>query len=437
MSALSGGSWLLSSLADHDFPTVSSLLASQWSETFSQGLLDPYGLLTAVAYAEIIGDFEAKEAAGFQTSISDIWARLLSWQLLNGYDGGVASTLSGITSKSAFISHSVPYPIITALNADVASGSCVPGANSSVWELTPYETGSWGAEINAFTPSKYLGTAVTNGKPNGTCINGFDNLGFVLGTSSNVFNDVGAVYASLGDVVSTICAASIGDTTSNNSILGDIISSLITIFPSVTAGLTDVVDALYALYPNPFYGLTTASQVSSLETLHMVDGGESGQTSPIFPHLLPARNVSLLIINDNNGDTNATLAYPNGTAIYNSYLAARAAGLTRMPTVPSPASYLANYTSGAPIFFGCQDPSKVTLVWVPNADVSYASGIATFSFAESAAVSSAMIENGAGVISRGNSKAWAECLGCAILDAGGLEVPGLCKACFEEYCYAG
>lgn len=51
ISALSGGSWLLSSLADNDFPTVSSLLATQWDTAFSNGFLAPGGLLTGKSRA--------------------------------------------------------------------------------------------------------------------------------------------------------------------------------------------------------------------------------------------------------------------------------------------------------------------------------------------------------------------------------------------------
>ncbi|CZR69536.1 related to PLB1-phospholipase B (lysophospholipase) [Phialocephala subalpina] len=433
-SALSGGSWLLSSLADHDFPTVSSLLSSQWESAFSNGILAPNGWLALIAYAEILIDINAKESAGFTSTFTDLWARLLGYQLLSGSDGGVASTLSGIQSKSKFASHSIPYPIITSLNADLTTGSCVPEANSSVWELTPFEFGSWADEVNAFTPSKYLGSSVSNGAGS-TCYTGYDNLGFVLGTSSNVFNDLAAIYSSLASTINTLCSATIG--TVDDSTLGDVISALETVFPSLTADLASALDALYALYPNPFYNLASASQVSSQETLHMVDGGESGQTSPIFPHLLPARNVSLVIVNDNNGDGSVMPSYPNGTAIYKSYLAAKAAGLTRMPAVPSPISYLTNYTSGNPIFFGCKDSSVTTLVWLPNADYTYASGIATFELTFTSTVSKEMVANGAAVMSRNDSDEWAVCLSCAILDAGGLDVPSSCDACFEQYCYAG
>ncbi|KAK0101826.1 hypothetical protein ONS95_006975 [Cadophora gregata] len=427
-SALSGGSWLLSSMADHDFPTISSLLSNQWSSAFNNGLLAPNGILTLFAYAQILGDIKDKESAGFTSTLTDLWARLLSYQLLDGGKGGVASTLSGIQKKSNFISHNTPYPIIAALNTDIKDEACVPDKNASVWELTPFETGSWGADVNAFTPSKYLGSS-----PNGTCFTGFDNLGFVLGTSSHIFNDLAEIVTPLAPTLDAFCTASLG--IAYPSDLGEAIIALETLLPNLTENLAQAIDAFYALYPNPFYGLSSAPGVSDQKTLHMVDGGETGQTSPIFPHLIPARNVSLLIVNDNNGDDASLPAYPNGTAIYNSYLAAVSAGLTRMPVVPSPEVNSAKYASGDPIFFGCNDPATTTLVWVPNRADTYESGIATFTMQTSKAVTAAIIENGKAVMSRDNSKEWAQCLGCAILDAGALDVPESCKPCFEEYCY--
>lgn len=432
-SALSGGSWLLSSLADNNFPTVSSILASQWDTAFENGLFAPNGLLAIVAYAAITTDILAKETAGYNSTLTDLWGRLLSYQLLAGSNGGVASTLSGLASKSAFVNHKAPYPIITSLNTNLNDGSCSPFANASVWEFTPFETGSWAERINAFTPSKYLGTTVSNGKAT-TCKNGFDNLGFVLGTSSMLFNNIAAA-TSIGETVDTFCSAAAGMDVDTD--LGKAITALLTLFPNLTADLENAVDAFYALYPNPFYQLSSAAEVSSQPTLRMVDGGESGQTSPIFPHLLPERNVSLVIVNDNNGDAADLPSYPNGTAIYSSYVQAKAAGLTRMPLVPAPIDFLANYTSGAPIFFGCNDASVVTLIWVPNVEITYPSGINTITLQTSKSETEAMIANGKAIGSRSDSKEWATCLGCTILDAGALTAPAICTACFEQYCYVG
>ncbi|KAL2071942.1 hypothetical protein VTL71DRAFT_11285 [Oculimacula yallundae] len=423
-SALSGGAWLLSSMADHDFPTISSLLANQWSANLNNGLLAPRGFLAIFAYHQILSDIVAKESAGFTSTLTDLWARLLSYQLLSGANGGVAGTLSGIQNMPNFKSHNAPYPIITSLNADLKTDACVPDAGAAIWEMTPFETGSWGAGVNAFTPSKYLGST------NGSCVTGFDNLGFVLGTSSHIFNGLAKLVAGLGEVLDTFCTAV--DGMANATDLGNAINTLIRKFPNLKEKLAKSIDAFYALYPNPFYGLSSAPAVSSQKMLHMVDGGESGQTNPIFPHLLPARNVRLVIVNDNSGDAPKIPSYSNGTDFYASYLAAKAAGLTRMPLVPSPSAY--NYT-GKPIFFGCNDLNVTTLVWMPNRKVTYESGIETFTVQMSKETTAGLIANGKAVMSREDDSGWAQCLGCAIMDAGGLSVPNSCDVCFDKYCF--
>lgn len=85
--------------------------------------------------------------------------------------------------QESFSQYEAPYPIITTTNADVAAGLCVPG-DGPVWEVSPFEFGSWDARVGAFYPTKYLGTSTT--QKAGTCTAGFDNIGFITATSSNV-----------------------------------------------------------------------------------------------------------------------------------------------------------------------------------------------------------------------------------------------------------
>ena len=53
--------------------------------------------------------------------------------------------------------------------------------NATVWEFTPFEFGSWAfgsttKVVGAFTPLEYLGSSIDDGKSNGTCYKGFDQL---------------------------------------------------------------------------------------------------------------------------------------------------------------------------------------------------------------------------------------------------------------------
>lgn len=69
-AGLSGGSWLLSSIAANDWPTVSSLIDGLWAEAFQDSLFLPDGALAALALAEITKDIVAKQEAGFPPTLT-------------------------------------------------------------------------------------------------------------------------------------------------------------------------------------------------------------------------------------------------------------------------------------------------------------------------------------------------------------------------------
>jgi lysophospholipase len=166
----------------------------------------------------------------------------------------------------------------------------------------------------------------------------------------------------------------------------------------------------------------------------MVDGGESGQVNPIFPFLQPAREVSVIIVNDNDGDT--AEIYPNGAGLYYTYLAASVAGLTRMPFVPSPEVFIAQNITERPVFFGCSDSSTATVVWIPNAPLTAAGGaIETAQMQINVTQTESTVANGVAVGSQNDSEEWLVCLGCAVMEGSGTELPGDCGACFERYCF--
>ena len=50
--------------------------------------------------------------------------------------------------------------------------------------------GSWDPSLSAMVNLTYVGTHLSNGKPDNdtACVNGFDEAGFVIGTSSSLFN---------------------------------------------------------------------------------------------------------------------------------------------------------------------------------------------------------------------------------------------------------
>jgi lysophospholipase len=69
-AGLSGGSWLLSSIAANNWPTISSLVDGLWAEAFEDSLLLPSRALAATAITAVTADIVAKQAAGFPPTLT-------------------------------------------------------------------------------------------------------------------------------------------------------------------------------------------------------------------------------------------------------------------------------------------------------------------------------------------------------------------------------
>ena len=410
-AGLSGGSWLLSSLAGNNYPTITSLKNGLWKQAFQDSLLDPAYLLATPAYLAVTNDILAKQDAGFLPTLTDPWGRLLSYQLLYGIDGGVAIRLSSITSLSNFTTSNVPYPIITGLGVNTFDGQCLPGPNATNYEITPFEFGSWDSGVSAFTQTKYLGTPLSNGLPiNRTCVENYDNLGYVLGTSSSLFNEA------CQSVPATNMTANIFD-------------DLATIVQKAHALSTR---DEYAVYPNPFHNYARSSLVSAQAELDLVDGGEALQNNPIFPLLQPSRGVDVIIVNDNSADSNN---FPNGSEILTTYVQSLNAGLTKMPFIPSVDTFVSEGLNKHPTFFGCNDTTKITIVYLPNVNYTFPSNEPTAKLQYNYNETEGMIANGVQIANQGGLPIWPNCLGCAFMKKTGTVLPSVCHICYDTYCY--
>ncbi|KAF2097096.1 lysophospholipase [Rhizodiscina lignyota] len=409
-AGLSGGGWLLSSIAGNNYPTVTNLKTTLWETAFQDSLLLPDNILAAAALTQITLDITAKEAAGFNISLTDPYGRLLSYQLLKGTDGGVATRMSSITGFSNFTSFNAPYPIISSLGVKTWEGECQPGPNATQYEFHPYEFGSWDSGVSAFIKTPYLGTSLNNGAPTGSsCTMNFDNLGFILGTSSNLFN--------------TICKAPPSGTSNYTEVLTEILDKL----EEVTT------EDLYALYRNPFRGYSRSSLVSAQSELHLVDGGEALQNNPIWPFIQSTKRADVLIVNDNSADTSNN--FPNGSEILTTYVQAQATGLSRMPFIPSVDTFISQGLNKRATFFGCDDNSQLTIIYLPNTAYTYNSGQSTAKLEYTVAETDAMIANGVQIATQNGTSGWPTCLGCAIVKKTGGTLPSACTACFNKYCY--
>lgn len=415
-----GGAWLVSALAGNDNQTASELYLNSWGSSFpSRGFL-PVNTKIGQAYAKIALDLAAKELNGFQSTLVDGWGGLLSYHLLNNTPGAI-STLSALMRSPVLSTFEAPYPIITALgsNLEMDPRGCDMISNKSLrYEFHPYETGTWEAGHRVFTRTAFLGTPLNNGIPlaKDLCMKNFDNLGFILATSSGTFF--------------RFCSRVPGTNLLTGE-WGEMENDLI--------GLTNVLHTPslydeYGVYPNPFYQSKLAPGLASKENLHLVDGAAGGENIPLWPLIQPERHVDVILVNDNSADTHD--GYPDGTSLYNTWVRSQESGLQTMPAIPIPATMEMAGLNRRPTFFGCHNLSAITIIYLPNRHHVFASNISSFKLNYGWKDVTNMIANGNMVATNGKDKNWPYCLACGLLlrvNKGAL--PSGCAACLRKYCW--
>lgn len=140
-------------------------------------------------YTDLFGQVEAKEKAGWSIAISDYLGRMLAYQLVNATDGGPGYTFSSIANDTAFEAGKVPLPFL--LSSERIGEKSISLTNTTVFEFTPWELGSSDPSLAGWVPLKYIGTKFDDGQvpEDERCVQGLDNVGFVMGTSSTIFNN--------------------------------------------------------------------------------------------------------------------------------------------------------------------------------------------------------------------------------------------------------
>lgn len=286
LSALSGGNWLVGSLYTNNFTSINTILAQDSADADSGDLWqlgnsifegpDTGGiqLLDSVGYYNTLyDDVTAKKNAGFNITITDYWGRALSFQLVNATNGGPDYTFSSIAKQDWFTSGSVPLPFI--ITDGRRPGETIVSSNGTVYNFNPWEFGTEDSTVYGFVPLQYIGTNFSGGSPKtDKCVTGFDNVGFVMGTSSTIFN---AAIAGISPVV----------TQGWPKILQSAISGVL---DAVGATNVDIAD-----YPNPFYNYRSGSnRIAGDAELTLVDGGEDGQNIPFHPLIQTYRWVNLI-----------------------------------------------------------------------------------------------------------------------------------------------
>ncbi|CAD6448254.1 55ff87e9-d5ce-433a-ba09-a7312001b0ba [Sclerotinia trifoliorum] len=435
LAGLSGGGWLVGSIYTNNFSSVEALRdgADVWN--FDNSIFegpDDDGiqiLSTADYYSTIESEVKGKANAplNFNTSVTDYWGRALSFQLVNATDGGPAYTFSSIALEDNFANANIPMPFLVADSRSPYTE--IISLNSTVYEFNPFELGSWDPTTYAFAPLRYIGSNFTAGAiPDGQqCVRGFDQVGYVMGTSSTLFNQF-------------LLQA---NTTSLPSFVTEALTAILD-----KVGFTNNDIAQYQ--PNPFYGYNNETNRNAQTTqLDLVDGGEDGQNIPLYPLIQPIREVDVIFAIDSSADTE--YLWPNGTSLVATWERSQnetIANGTAFPSVPGQNTFVNLGLNKRPSFFGC-DPSNSTgqtplIVYIPNAPYIYHSNVSTFDPEYTNKERNLIIRNGYEVATMANGTIdpdWPTCLGCAIISRSlhktNTSVPDACTTCFNKYCWNG
>ncbi|KAF3480878.1 lysophospholipase Plb2 [Arthroderma uncinatum] len=436
LSGLSGGAWLVGSMYINNDSTIAELQKGgdsslwQFSRSILQGPTDGGVKIvdTVQYYKEMIKEITRKKEAGFATSLTDLWGRALSYQLINAPQGGPNYTWSSISNNQMFQNADVPFPILVADGRN--PGEKLIGGNATIFEFNPYEFGTWDPTIFGFVPTAYIGSKLHAGSlPNNEkCVRGLDNAGFIMGTSSSLFNQF-ALHLDSVDIPKFV-----------KDSLRDFLSSL------------DEANNDIAEYePNPFYQYANqTSPFAKVESLPLVDGGEDSQNIPLHPLIQPTRHVDVIFAVDSSADTE--FRWPNGNTMVATYQRSlNTSGIangTSFPAVPDNNTFVNLGLNNRPTFFGCNSSNTTSptplIVYIPNSPYVTYSNVSTFDLKYNNTQRDAIILNGYNVATMANATRdanWPTCVGCAMLSRSfertKTAVPEACKKCFQAYCWDG
>lgn len=430
LSGLSGGSWLVGSLALNNWTSVQSIIDntskknSIWDIT--ESIIAPGGInigQTASYFFNLFRMANRKKLAGYPITITDIWGNALASNFMPNLPNGGAGTLwSDIRDYQPFADAEMPMPI--ALSAARNYDTLIFDPKSTAIETNPYEIGSWDTSLNAFYDLKYLGSKVSNGKPvnPSVCVAGFDQASFIMGTSSNIFN------------------------IQINTLAARIMATFLGLFNfALPAGGA-------AYFANPFKNSQYTdtdyyNKLAGTDSLIMGDGAHIGENVPVNPLIQKVRDLDVVFALDTWGWDSS---YPDGTSVINTYNRQFTfqGRNTAFPQVPDKDTFNKLGYNKKPVFFGCYaedmkdlDHIPPLIVYLPNSKYSYpAPNILKLAYSTSERL--AVIKNGFEAATANNLTNYSGfdgCVGCAILrrkqEKLGLTLPDECNKCFEELCY--
>ncbi|KAJ7092844.1 lysophospholipase [Mycena belliarum] len=446
LAGLSGGSWLVTSLAQANFPTIQNLVFGGgdfggWITDFDLWTASADPAVQAKFAAGLLQEIAAK-ATLFPVSVGDAWGRSLARHFSNGttlatffgntsHGGGIL--FSDLIKLPTFASHAQPLPIVTVnLDSKHINGTVFPGGsflplNSPMFEINLFEMGCYDAVLAAHTPTQHLGS--TNAS---LCASGFDEAMFVAGASSNLWNQVNVTDAG---------AANLAGSTANLSVL---VNETYPQPPGLRLDTSNV--------PNAFRGIAPETFADSNETiLALCDGGEDGQVTPLQPMLVPDRKVDVVIAIDAANDVGGFAAGASLIATQQR-MQLFPQGLLPFPAVPSTlAAFAAAGLATRPTFFGCAPAAGPLLVYIANGapprdGAAPRTNTSTFQSVYTADALHGMLDQtfvvatqGAAVGGALEDAEWGACLACAVVDRArarqGVKRSGVCTTCFARYCW--
>ncbi|KAI0028749.1 phospholipase B [Vararia minispora EC-137] len=458
---LSGGSWLTGSLFANDWPTMEELIFGNGADLSGwlldldlaiPGGVDVFNVMNQYFYGSIIWSVMAKAAAGIDTSLTDPWARMISYHFLNQTDRnnfftnssahGAGQLWSQILLNPLFQQHMVPFPVIQADSRPVGSNlTTLLSPDSIVYEMTPMEFGSWDPNLSAMMNMTYVGTHLNNGvPPNETaCVTGFDQTGFMMGTSASLFNQIlDRAHNTLQNFDS-----------SDGNALFYVLQRQLT---EVRSRADDV-----ANWPNPFQGIKpTTFEDSSSDYLELIDGSSNGENVPFGQLFVKARALDVIVCADGSADDNNN--WPNGTSPLASQDRIKKllqSSHQQFPPIPgNEAQFISTGVRQRPTFFGCdpqQSPAEYPLVvYLPNSPPfngkDPVSNTGTFQIQYDLLHTRQFIDQVHANVLAGfkpntteADPSFGKCLQCAALDRARRTVnitrSTFCQTCFDQYCF--
>lgn len=429
-------------------------------------------------YKNLHVEVRGKKLSGFQISLTDYWGRALSRKIFPKNSRSPNKKFSDVVKLSSFKTFDQPFPII--LSNLRSPGVGKSSVNSTIFEFTPFEFGSW--DLRTFANLKYLGSHLVNGLPSfhisgkTICFNNYDNAGFLTGTSSSLFNNVFIYIWKLAS--------------SSSKDKYHAIKAVLNLF-GLTSQQNDVDPRKhpdYAIYsPNPFYRFlpTQGSEVFDKKQLYMVDGGEDGQNIPFQPFLQKQRQLDVIFALDSTSDKDG---WPNGAILENTSLRYNNSNhssslisinnnnkiveIDIFPKIPPVETIELKGLNKKPTFFGCYlenynirrelelNSSYLTQIneylppivgYYANQFYSYPSNTSTFKLKYSSNEATAIMQNSYNIMTYANSTIdpdYSQCVGCILLKRefdrrerslsllnNHSAIPNICKQCYSQYCY--